>query len=702
MKINNIKTICAAMLTLALAACQEDKLVEIDSNTSNTLRATMNGWGEESRAQVVLGNQETAQEIFMWNSTDAFDLIDVTEGTTSRYEIVGYNEDNPSATAEFMGKGTPAAGNEVVAVYPQGAAADGKVALSVEQNSKATDNSNDNVRSYMSKNMVMVAKGTVGSTQTNLQFTQLCAMVRVSVANAMADSLKVSNVTITSPGAFGLEGEYDIAAGALNLAGTAADVMTHEYSSMGIGAANTADFYFLAMPGSSIGDFEITVNDQSVTVPASEFAAAGIDKLESGKRYWFQLIQTNNGLIRKATVGEGIITNIPLIEAIEASYSNLEFVRDSNGFVNVEENQEAIDEIRSLYLNNFSNLTDLSGIEYFTNLSSLNITKAPLQTVDLSANKNLSAITLYETELRSINLEGLTNVKQLIITGSPLQTIDISTLTSLLVLDVGDNNLTGIDLSNNTKLFSLSCIGPQNKIKKLDLTNNLELETLQVGSNWSAFPSPLADIKFGNKESILSIGIFCCPQLAPILPGDFPNLEGFSIWCCNQYTEVDLSNNEKLKILFLDSTDITSLDLSKNPALEILGLEQGKMNEVELQHNTELKSISFNNSQISSIDLSNNPKIEYLSCLNSQLTSLDISNLTNLQRLVCYRCYLTELDITKNAKLEYIECGDQRDPDNNAWDAWRELTLTLTAAQEQMWIGQETYGNHVTLNVVEE
>ena len=278
MKFNNIKLIGAAMLTVAMASCQDEKMADMTATMPNSLRATMSGWGVESRAQVELGNQQVAEEIFEWNAGDGFSLIDLDseEKAAVRYEIAGYNAEEPSATAEFVGKGELPAGHKLLAVYPQGELTDGKVALSVEQNGSYTYYTPDEVVDYMSKNMVMIAKGLVGETQTDMKFSQATAMVRVSLTNAKGEAMKVSSVSITSPGAFGLAGEYNTADGKVSLTETAADVMTHNVQSFNILAGETADFYFIALPGTSIGDFEIAVNDEKVTVPASEFADKGI------------------------------------------------------------------------------------------------------------------------------------------------------------------------------------------------------------------------------------------------------------------------------------------------------------------------------------------------------------------------------------------------------------------------------------------
>lgn len=98
-------------------------------------------------------------------------------------------------------------------------------------------------------------------------------------------------------------------------------------------------------------------------------------------------------------------------------------------------------EIASVTSINVSNLqiTDLTGIENFTALTSLNCSKNLLETIDLSKN------------------------------------------TALTTLDCSQNMMEAIDLTNNTALITLDC--SQNLLKHLDVTNNTKLTKLYCYCN---------------------------------------------------------------------------------------------------------------------------------------------------------------------------------------------------------------------------
>ena len=77
------------------------------------------------------------------------------------------------------------------------------------------------------------------------------------------------------------------------------------------------------------------------------------------------------------------------------------------------------------------------------------------------------------------------------------------------------------------------------------------------------------------------------------------------------------------------------------------------------------------------LNLSGLTKLTTLWCQLNQLTTLDVSGLTQLTELWCFDNKLTKLDITRLTNLNKIYCGRQKDS--------RQLTLTLTAAQEGVW-----------------
>ena len=102
--------------------------------------------------------------------------------------------------------------------------------------------------------------------------------------------------------------------------------------------------------------------------------------------------------MRKVTVGEGIITNMQLINAIEKS-QGVDFSRNEDGFVVVADNKEKIEGIHSIQFDGSEyGVMSLEGIEYFSNLSSLYIKNSQIQEADMSANKELVYLNIYSAD----------------------------------------------------------------------------------------------------------------------------------------------------------------------------------------------------------------------------------------------------------------------------------------------------------------
>lgn len=173
-------------------------------------------------------------------------------------------------------------------------------------------------------------------------------------------------------------------------------------------------------------------------------------------------------------------------------------------------------------------IKDLSGIEYFTNLKSLEIpSQEELETLDLSGSPQLESLTCQSNyKLKQVNFNGLCNLKnvnisscnameelcidglvsletltlryneslnQLSFNNLPsltelsctvhrkLSSMDVSMLTSLTKLDCSSNNLSSLNVDNLTNLTELNC--SSNSLSSLNVDNVINLTKLICTSN---------------------------------------------------------------------------------------------------------------------------------------------------------------------------------------------------------------------------
>ena len=170
-------------------------------------------------------------------------------------------------------------------------------------------------------------------------------------------------------------------------------------------------------------------------------------------------------------------------------------------------------------------ITDASGIERLTNLTSLNLYDNNLTAIDISNNVNLTSLNLYYNKLNVIDISKNTNLTFLSLGYNKLSTIDLSNNVNLTELNLGYNNLTTINLSNNKNLVSL------------DLGNN-NLNSIDVSKNTNL-----------TKLRLYKTGL----------------------------TAIDVSKNTKLTLIDLGNNNLTIIDLSNNTSLTKISLDNNKL-----------------------------------------------------------------------------------------------------------------------------
>ena len=153
-------------------------------------------------------------------------------------------------------------------------------------------------------------------------------------------------------------------------------------------------------------------------------------------------------------------------------------VIDTNGDGEIQVSEALL--IKGLILNS-ANITDLTGIEYFSNLQYLKCGSNQIQSLTFTAPNTLQYLNCDYNQITSLNLSGLTNLRTLKCSSNQLTTIDTSNLLNLNWLHCLGNNITSLDLSSNSQLTSINCGG--NELTTLDLSNQPYLSALYCSSN---------------------------------------------------------------------------------------------------------------------------------------------------------------------------------------------------------------------------
>ena len=368
--------------------------------------------------------------------------------------------------------------------------------------------------------------------------------------------------------------------------------------------------------------------------------------------------------------------------------------------------------ITDLYIEDMD-ISNMTGLAYFTGLRYLNCWGNKLTTLDMSNSPALEYLDCWANQLISLDVSKNTMLEYLSCDDNFLTALDVSKNTRLKYLYCDSNKLTALDVSKNTALEWLDC--RLNQLTELDVSNNTVLEMLNIGSNELI----LLDV---SKNTTLT-QLYCYNnQLANLDVSHNTALQVLSCWS-NQLSALDVTKNVALEALYCDNNELITLDVSKN--IDILSLTcrvnyiqttaavigwqdiglvlddtfQFYPQKSDIEFGTYLKEFPDANFRREVLRLLNDwdgsknrtePElmnwndyfilasiselyvwdmgiadmtglkyfsgVRYLACGLNQLTNLDVSNNTELEILNVGINNLISLDVSKNKTLKYLFC----------------------------------------------
>ena len=127
------------------------------------------------------------------------------------------------------------------------------------------------------------------------------------------------------------------------------------------------------------------------------------------------------------------------------------------------------------------NISDLTGIEDFVNITELSCSANSLTSLDVSNNVNLISLYCYSNSLSSLNVSNVTSLETLQCNDNFLASINVSQNTALTTLWIQENSLTTLDISQNLALENLSC--HNNSLTAIDVSQQTALSDLWCNNN---------------------------------------------------------------------------------------------------------------------------------------------------------------------------------------------------------------------------
>ena len=111
------------------------------------------------------------------------------------------------------------------------------------------------------------------------------------------------------------------------------------------------------------------------------------------------------------------------------------------------------------------NCTDLTGIAYFANLTTLECQHNGLKELNLEYNKNLTDLNCSYNQLTTLDVSKNAKLSALRCYNNGMVELNLGDITHLTLLECNDNNLTELDVSQNPYLEELQC--RENKLRRL-------------------------------------------------------------------------------------------------------------------------------------------------------------------------------------------------------------------------------------------
>lgn len=439
MKTIRIFTMAAA--ALILAACGNEEFIENVENGAAEQLVPMTFTANMPQTRTYLSGGTNVH----WSEGDEIALWD----NTDKRKFTATEIDGSSAT--FTGEANSY--YRYAAFYPYSAvkARDGVTftfTLPAKQTAKWRSFANNLAPSF----------ALVEAPETNLQFKNVCALVKFNLNLTAADIKTVSLVARNG----------EVLAGDLKYKFTDESVVGAESNTRSrIDLSGpfepAADYYFVVRPCTLAEGFSLLIEYNDGTLKRTEVRKPVT--LKAGQILDIGAPKNLGPYISQAILPEGMGTP------------------NGDGSVTLSElDLIALEEIERLDLSG-KGLTNLSGIEVYSNLKYLYCThNKNLTKIDVRKLTKLETLYCASCALTELKVNGLSNLQRLSCELNQLTELDLTGLSSLDLLDCYTNQLTELNLSGLTSLVTLNCY--ENKLTELDISMLPALRKLRCGNQY--------------------------------------------------------------------------------------------------------------------------------------------------------------------------------------------------------------------------
>jgi hypothetical protein len=267
-------------------------------------------------------------------------------------------------------------------------------------------------------------------------------------------------------------------------------------------------------------------------------------------------------------------------------------------------------------------ISDLTGVEAFTNLANLNCS---------------------DNYLTELNLSGCGNLQSLHCDSNQLTSLDVTKCLSLYELTCSSNFFESLNLSNNTYLPYYHRV-----FRRIDASNMPTLYEVCVWWDLLCIGAKLI-IADGSPNIIV---INSCTGLVTIPDEHFKNALISLGLDTNQDGEISFRECKGLRNLDVNGqgiSDLTGIDAFTD--LENLNCSGNQLTHLRLPFNTSLQTLNCSGNILDTLEIYACKKLKVLDCSNNQLSKVSVDANTDLVTLRCGGNPLTGLCLIRNRKL---------------------------------------------------
>jgi len=344
------------------------------------------------------------------------------------------------------------------------------------------------------------------------------------------------------------------------------------------------------------------------------------------------LIDLGYDLLLDNFISSNIAASVSTLNIFEKQISDLTGIE---GFTNLKELNCAKNNLTNLDLTNNTKLEKLviseNNIYYIdvsknTELNTLVISSSSISFIDVTKNLKLKSFAAFSTQLNYVDFAFNKDLEILQLDNNHISTINLENNNNLKVLDLGRNNLMSINLTKNLKLEALDL--ESNNLSVLDIKNNFRLTTFNARINNNLTCINTWDVNYANQnwsqniDATASFGDNCYTNI----PDDNFESALISMGYDNQIDDYVLTSNiSNIQSLNLDSKYISDATGIENfISLKDLYLKGNQLTTIDLKQNTQLLNLNISNNLLDRLDISQNTLLENFEAINNKLTCIKV------------------------------------------------------------------------------